>query len=148
MLALMLDYQLALIAAQIDIRKKLATECPDLLSDAELAKLQETMLHTVQMARQARRDDYTRRAVAAAVPMRVPEQYAAAEYGDLQELAQREIRKLSLARSLGRIEKPSRLKSLFKIWLDMEPVTKALTAFIALATGVITLLAAFLKLKK
>jgi hypothetical protein len=148
MSALMLDYQRTFIAAQIDIRKKLATECPDLISDAELAKLQETMLHSVQMARQARRDDYTRRATAAGVPMRRPEQYDAAAYGDLQELAQREIRKLSLARSLGRIEKPSRLKRLFRVWLDMEPVTKALTAFIALATAVLGLLAAIFKLKK
>jgi len=141
MSALMLDYQRTLIAAQIDIRKKLASECPDLLSDAELAKLQETMLHSVEIARQARRDDYTRRATAAGVSMRRPEQYDAAAYGDLQELAQREIRKLALARSLGRIEKPSRLKSLFKMW-------KALTPFIVLAAAVLGLLAAILKLKK
>jgi hypothetical protein len=40
------------------------------------------------------------------------------DYGELEALIRREIRKLALARSLGRIEKPSRLKLLFKIWLD------------------------------
>jgi hypothetical protein len=141
------DYQRTLINAQIDIREKLGIECPELLSDAQLAKLQETMLGLVQAGRQVRRDDYKRRAYAAGIPMRRPEQSDAAAYGDLEELVRREIRKLALARSLGRVQKPSRLKSLFKVWLDMEPVIKALTAFIALAAAAIGLVAAVVKLK-
>jgi hypothetical protein len=102
MSALMLEYQRTFIAAQIDIRTKLGIECPELVSDAQLVMLQETMLHTVQLVRRVRREDYRRRAQAAGIPMRRSEQKDAAAYGNLEEQVRREIRKLELARSLGR----------------------------------------------
>lgn len=80
MLPLMLEHQRSLIETKINIRTELGRQCPELLSDSELAKLQETILQSVRIARQARRDDYTHRAAAAGVPMRRPEQSAAAAY--------------------------------------------------------------------
>jgi hypothetical protein len=138
MSALMIDYQRKMIAAQVEIRKKLAAECPDLLSGAELAKLQETMLHSVRIARQARRDDYTRRAAAGGFPMRRPEQSDAAAYGDLEELARREIRKLVLARSLGRmpVKPSSRLFQFLKTFWNDPVWSKVIAAgFLALVAA-------------
>jgi hypothetical protein len=112
--AMVLEYQRTLIAARIEIRKRLGLECSQLLSDAELSKVEETMLRSLQVARQARQDEYQRWAHAAGVPVSLPEQRDAAAYGDLEVVIRREVRKLSLARSLGRIQKPSRLKSIFK----------------------------------
>lgn len=60
----------------------------------------------------------------------------------------REIHKLALARLLGRIDKPSRLRSLFKLWLDMDPVTKAITGIIGLLTAIVSFSAAVMKFKK
>ena len=102
MLPLTLDYQRTLIAARVEIRKRLALECPELLSDAQLSKLEEAMLRSVQVARQARRDDCQRRAAAAGVPVLRPEERDAAEYGEVEAHIRRELRQLSLARSLGR----------------------------------------------
>ena len=127
MSALMLEYQRTLIAARIDTRRKLGIECPELLSDAELSELDEIMLRSVQVAPQVRRDDYQRRAVAAGIPMRRTEQIDAAAYGDLEELVRREIRKLSLARSLGRTVKPAGTSLARRLWND--PVwSKVLTS--------------------
>src|SRR6266545_4506924 len=50
MLPLTLDYQRTLIAARVEARKRLGLECPELLSDALLSKLEETMLRSVQVA--------------------------------------------------------------------------------------------------
>jgi pyrimidine deaminase RibD-like protein len=99
---LVLEYDRTLILARIDIRKRLALECPDLLADGELSKLEESMLRSVQASRQARRDDYGRRANAAGVPVLRPQQRDAAAYVNLEALARREVRQLALARSLGR----------------------------------------------
>lgn len=134
MSAMVLDYQRTLIAARIDIRKRLGLECPELLSDAQLSKLEETMLRSLHVGRQARRDDYQRRAHAAGVPILRPEQRDSAAYGNLEALVRRELRQLSLARSLGRIPRPSSLKSLFK-----EPLIRLLTAILALVAAVVGL---------
>ena len=142
MSGLLVEYQRTLITAQIEIRKKLGAECPDLLSDAELAKLEETMLDSVRAARGARRDDYTRLAAAAGVPMRRPDRLDAAAYGDLEELARREIRKLALGRSLGRmpVKPPSKLFQLLRrLWDD--PVWSKV-----IAAAVLALLAALFAL--
>lgn len=141
---IVLTYQRTIIAARIDIRKRLGLECAQLLSDAELSKLEEAMLCSLQVAWQVRRDDYQRRAHAAGVPISRPEQRDAAAYGDLEAWVRREVRKLSLARSLGRIQKPSRLKSIFKPWPELEPVMKLLTAILLLAAAAIGL---YLKLR-
>jgi hypothetical protein len=136
--AVMLDYQRTLITAQIDIRKKLAAECPDLLADTELSKLEETMLRSVQTARQARREDYTRRAAAAGRPIRRPEQSDAAAFGGLEELARREIRKLALARSLGRmpLKPPSKLFQFLNTFWNNPVWSKVIAAaFLALVAA-------------
>jgi hypothetical protein len=139
MSVMVLDYQRTLIAARIDIRKRLGLECSELLSDAQLSKLEETMLRSVQVVRQARRDDYQRRAAAVGVPMHRPEQRDTAEYGDLEALVRREIRKLSLARSLGRAVKPAGTSLAMKLWSD--PVWSKV-----IAAGLIALIgAAFVK---
>ncbi len=114
MSAMVLAHERTRISHRIDIRKRLGLECPELLSDKQLSKLEETMLRSLQVARQTRRDDYQRRAHAAGVPILRPDQRDAATYGDLEVLVRREVRRLLLARSLGRIQKPFRLKSLFK----------------------------------
>ena len=106
MSALALECQRALIATRMELRKRLAQECPDLLSDTELRKLENSMLDSVRAARLARRDDYHRRALAAGVPMFRPEERDAAEYGDVSAFVRRETRKLLLDRSLGRTAKP------------------------------------------
>ena len=102
---MVLEYDSALILARIEIRKRLALECPDLLADGELSKLEESMLRSVQASRQARRDDYERRANAAGVPLLKPRQWDAAAYGNLEALARRKIRQLALAHSLDRGQK-------------------------------------------
>lgn len=131
MSAMVLDYQRTLIAARIDIRKRLGLECSELLSEAQLSKLEEIMLRSVLVVRQARRDDYQRRAAAVGVPMYRPEQRDAAEYGDLEALVRREIRKRSLARSLGRDVKPAGTSQAWKLWSD--PVwSKVIAGLIAL----------------
>jgi pyrimidine deaminase RibD-like protein len=99
---LVLEYDRALILARIDIRKRLALECPDLLADGELSKLEESMLRSVQASRRARRDDYESRANAVGVAVLRPQQEDAAAYGDLEALARRDVRQLALTRSLGR----------------------------------------------
>lgn len=103
MLEITLEYNRALIDAHIDTRRHLASECPELLSDAELSKLEVTMLRPVRISRQARRDDYERRADAAGVPVRRPAHRDAAAYGDLEALVRREVRQLALDDSLRRI---------------------------------------------
>ena len=67
MLDIAISYARAVIDAQIDIRKRLGQECPELLTDAQLSKLEERMVRSVYVQRQARRDDYQRRANAAGV---------------------------------------------------------------------------------
>ena len=91
---MVLEHERTTIFDHIEIRKRLALECPELLSDAELSKLEESMLRSVQVARQVRRDDYERRARAAGVPMH------------LEGMVRREVRQLELARRLGRMDKP------------------------------------------
>jgi hypothetical protein len=129
-----------MIAAHIEIRKRLGLECTALLSDEQLSKLQETMLQSVRAGRQARRDDYERRARAAGVPAHRSEHRDAAEYGDLEALVRREVRQLALARSLGRIgKKPSPLKAIVKAWSETEPLVKLVTALLTFAAAVIGL---------
>ena len=94
------EYESTLIATRIDIRKRLGQECPELLSNAELSKLEKSMLGALQIARLARRDDYERRAQAAGVLMHRSGERDAAQYGRLEELIHREIRQLELARTL------------------------------------------------
>jgi hypothetical protein len=140
MSAMVLEYQRTLIAAQIEIRKRLGLECPALLSDAQLSKLEETMLRSLRVGRQARRDDYARRARAAGVPAQRSEHRDAAEYGDLEALVRREVRQLVLARSLGRIgKKPSRLWSMFKVGSEWEPLVKLLAAILGFGGAAIAL---------
>jgi hypothetical protein len=103
---MVLEHERTTIFDHIEIRKRLALECPELLSDAELSKLEESMLRSVQVARQVRRDDYERRARAAGVPMHRPNQGDTAAHGDLEGMVRREVRQLELARRLGRMDKP------------------------------------------
>src|SRR5229473_1264878 len=49
-----LQFSRTLILARIDMRNRLGLECPDLLADGELAKLEESMLRSVGVSRQAR----------------------------------------------------------------------------------------------
>ena len=140
MSARVLEYQRTLVAAQIAIRKRLGLECPALLSDAQLSRLEETMLRSLHVGRQARRGDYERRARAAGVPAQRSEHRDAAEYGDLEALVRREVRQLVLARSLGRIgKKPSRLRSMFKVGSEWEPLVKLLAAILAFGGAAIAL---------
>ena len=135
MSGMVLEDERALIAAHIDIRKRLAREYPELLSDAELSELEESMVRSVQVARLARRGDYERRARAAGVPMLRPKDRDAAEYGDVEVLVRREVRKLVLDQSLGRMAKPTKT-SMFKAVSEWEPAIKlgaAILAFLAAA---------------
>jgi hypothetical protein len=103
------------------------------------------MLRSLQVGRQARRDDYERRARTAGVQPVRSQHRDAAEYGELEALVRREVRQLALARSLGRIgKKPSPIKALFKAWSEAEPLIKFVTALLALATAIIGL---YLKLR-
>ena len=140
MLDIAISYARARIDAQINIRKRLGQECPELLTDAQLSKLEERMVRSVHVQRQARRDDSQRRANAAGVAMNRPEQIDVAPYGDLEALARRKVRQLSLARSLGRIQKPSPLSK----WQEATPAVSVITAVIGLAATVLT---AYWKLK-
>jgi hypothetical protein len=108
-------------------------ECPQLLSDAELAKLNETMLRSLQVARGARQQDYRRRAHAAGLSVSRPEQRDAPVYGDLEALVRREIRELSLAPSLGRTARPTGKVVIWAkiIWTD--PVLSKIIAGALLA---------------
>jgi TIR domain len=141
MLPLTLDYQRTIIAARLQIRKRLALECPELLSDAQLSTLEEAMLGSVEVARQARRDDCQRRAAAAGVPVLRPEERDAAEYGELEAQIRREIRQLSLARSLGRLgaKKQLGIKAVamqrFGILETLEPSLKQFEAVPAIVSG-------------
>jgi hypothetical protein len=146
-LPLTLEYQRSLVAARIEIRKRLGLEYPKLLSDAQLSNLQETMLQSVQVARQARRGDYERAAAAAGVPVVRPAQSDAAEYGDLEALIRREIRLLSLGGSLGRLsgKKQSGIRAMFKLGSEWEPLIKLLAAVLALAAAAIGLYRLFHK---
>jgi len=94
MTALVLASQREVISAGVEIRKRLGQECPELLSDEEILKLEKSMLQSVRTSRAVRRDDYERRAQAAGVPMHRPEQQDAAEYEALEALIRREMRKL------------------------------------------------------
>jgi len=147
MQAAMLDSQRTLIATRIEIRKKLGLECPELLSDVQLSKLEETMLRTVQLARQARRDNYRQRAHAAGIQMLRPEQMDAAAYGNLEALVRREVRQLALARSLGRLidKKQSRFLRIFKSGSEWEPLIKLLAAILGVAAAAIGLYRLFHK---
>ena len=114
--ALILEQQRNGLVEQIEIRKRLGQECPRLLSDPELSKLEQRMIRSLQIGRQARREDYERRASAAGIrTLRSPQRDAGA-YGDLEAFVRRELRQLALSRSLGRLggPKPTRLKAIFK----------------------------------
>lgn len=140
MSAMVLEYQRTLIAVRIEIRKRLGMECPALLSDEQLSKLEQTMLQSLQVARQARRDDYERRARAAGVQAHRSEHRDAAEYGDLQALVRREVRQLALARSLGRTVKPAGTSLARRLWNDpvwSKVIAAALIALIAAIYGLI-----------
>lgn len=138
MSAMVLEDERALIAAHIDIRKRLAREYPELLSDTELSKLEESMVRSVQAARSARRGDYERRARAAGVPMLRPKERDAAEYGDLEAFVRREVRKLVLDRSLGRMVKPTKT-CVLKAVSEREPAIKLGAAILAFLAAAITL---------
>ena len=133
-----LGYERTSIFDRIEIRKRLALECPELLSDAELSKLEESMLRSVQVARQCRRDDYERRASAAGVTTHRPNQGDIAAYGLLEALVRREARQLELARRLGRIDKPGTWTRGDKLKLAAlaVPLLLALLALLAKAKGV------------
>lgn len=132
------DYDRALVAAHIDIRKRLARECPELLSRSELSKLEDSMVHSVQASRAARRGDYERRARATGVPMLRPKEQDAAVYGDLEALVRREVRKLALDQSLGRMVEPSKT-SVFKAGSEYEPAIRFLAAILTLLAAAIGL---------
>lgn len=100
-----LDYDRTLILARLDIRKRLALECPDLLADGALAKLEASMLLAVRMSRLARRQEYENLAHAAGVPALAPKALDTASYGDLEALVRREVRQLALGLTLGRRNK-------------------------------------------
>ena len=142
-----LESHRALITTRIEIRKRLGLECPELMSNAQLSQLEETMLRTVQLERIAQREDYQRRAHAAGVPMLRSEQRDAAAYGELEALIRRDVRQLSLALSLGRLggKKPSRLRAIFKAGSEWEPLIKLLGAILAFAGAAITLYLRFHK---
>jgi hypothetical protein len=132
-----LKYERRLIAVHIDIRKRLGLECPELLSDEQLTALEESILRSVRSLRLARRNDYELRARAAGVPTLRPIERDAAAYGELEELARREIHKLQLDRSLGRIAEPSKTSAITTntFWNDpvlskviAQPLGKGLTA--------------------
>lgn len=133
---MVLEHERTLIAARIDIRKRLALECPELLSDAQLSKLGESMLRSVHMARLARRDDYERRARAAGAPMHRANQRDAADYGVLEALVRREVRQLELARTLGRVGKSGTWTREEKLKLAAWAVP-ALLVLIALLVNVV-----------
>lgn len=135
---MVLEYDRDLIATHIDIRKRFARECPQLLSGGELSKLEESMVRCLQASRAARRGDYERRARAAGVPMLRPKERDAAVYGDLAVLVRREIRKLALDQSLGRMIKPTKT-SVFKAGSEYEPAIKFLGAILTLLAAAVGL---------
>ena len=144
MSAMVQEQQRALISARLEIRKRLGLKCPALLSDAQLSKLEETMLRSVRAVRQGRRDDYERRAHAAGVQVRRSEHRDAAQYGDLEALVRREVRQLVLARSLGRTANPpwTAVISLAKgLWKD--PVLSGVLSTL-IAGGLVALITAAL----
>jgi len=57
MSTMLLEYQRTLIAVRIEMRMRLGLECPTLLSNEQSAKLEEPMLQSLQVGRQARPDD-------------------------------------------------------------------------------------------
>jgi hypothetical protein len=145
MSAMVLEFQRTLSMAQIDIRKRLGLDCPELLSETELSTLQETMLRSVKTGRQTRRDDYRLRATAAGIPMHRSDQADAAQYGTLKASVRREIRKLSLARSLGRTVEPAGTPLVSKLWNDPVWSKVIAVALVTLLATLFTRLYGFLK---
>jgi hypothetical protein len=107
LLPVRLAYLRALITDHIEIRKRLAQECPDLLSHERLDKLEEEMVHTVDTFRLARDDDFKRRAAATGMPTARSLYREDGEYGDVVALLRREVQQLRLSHEVGR-GKPSR----------------------------------------
>lgn len=108
LLPLRLDYLRALITDHIEIRKRLAQECPDVLSQERLDKLEEEMVCTVHNFRLARDDDFKRRVGVSGMLAARSLGREDAEYGDVVALIRREVQQLGLNQQLGR-EKPGRL---------------------------------------
>ena len=133
--AMVLEHERALVANRIEIRRRLALECPALLSDAEVSKLQESLLGSLQVARQGRWEDYKRRAVEAGVLARRSPQEDAAGYGDLEALVRREIRKLVLDRSSRRLGG----RGLSRRMSGWVPLMKLTTAVLGLAASAVAL---------
>ncbi len=142
--AIVLEQQRILIEERISLRKRLATECQEMLADSELANLEESMVRSIQLVGSARRDDYERKAHAAGVPMYRRRDRDAAEYGDLEAMVRREIRKLQLDRSLGRIVKPSRMPLRKKV-SEWDPTIKLVTGILALLAAAASLYVKFQK---
>ena len=105
------------------------------------------MLRSLQVAQQARREDYESRARAAGVLVLRSLQQDAAAYGDLEALVRRELHQLVLDRSLGRVGGPglSRLGSILKVISGWEPLIKLIAAILAFATAAIGLYLLFHK---
>jgi hypothetical protein len=107
LLPVRLDYLRALITDHIEIRKRLAHECPELLSQERLDKLEEEMVRTVDTFRLSRNDDFKRRVAASGMPAARSLYRDDAEYGDVVALIRREVEQLRLSHQLGR-GKPGR----------------------------------------
>jgi hypothetical protein len=107
LLPVRLDYLRTLITDHIEIRKRLAQECPDVLSQERLDKLEEEMVRTVDNFRLARDDDFKRRVAASGMPSARSLYREDAEYGDVVALIRREVQQLRLNHQLGR-GKPGR----------------------------------------
>ncbi len=148
--ALVVEHQRPSVMARVELRKRIGKECPALLKDKELASLQDSILRGLSASKQARRDDYQRRAHAAGIHALRESHRDDAPYGDLEALARREIRQLALSRSLGRLDgQPSSLaKRAWKRFVDAEPIVKLLTALISLGAAAVGLYIAIHKLQQ
>lgn len=133
--ALYIEWERGMIERRIALRRKLALECPDLVNDAELDKLERSMLSGVRTLKQAKRDEYERRARSAGIPIRRSEYGGASEYGELEAMVRREVEQLRLGRNVGRFQ-PEK-----KGWA----ITDRLTVWGWIIAGVVAIIVALLQ---
>lgn len=137
---MMLEQLRTEVADRIELRRRLARECPELLSGVLLAQLREVSLRSVQIAQMARFNDCDRSArQAGGQPARLINREAA-EYSEIEVLIQREVRKLELDQSLGGVAEPAE-KSILKTGSDGEPLLKLMATVIGLIGAVIAAVA-------
>ena len=100
-----LEYLRALVSDHIEIRKRLAEECQDLLLSESLDALEDEMIRTVDNFRLARDGDFKRRVATSGLPQPRSLYRDDAEYGEVVAMIRREVQLLRLRPDLAKGKK-------------------------------------------